>query len=253
MGDELANGIERAVFGPVGRNDIDTWVGKHVRARLGLTMASVVFRSGRLAAVYGAVLSDGREVAGKVHRRPVDEAYRGFLIGDLRGTEGIIDDFAVEADDDWADDGVALLCSAWPALAGRGAERLRVVTAAADKPKVAMLRALSLEPVEQWWVKPVDPAATPPASGRVEGSGFSGILGPAPPVYDPGGPVLLVERVADGTRAAAIEEGATASGAVLAIVSVRIGAEREAELRDAAFTVASAWYLGQPSVPTAPA
>ena len=75
MGDELANGIERAVFGPVGRNDIDTWVGKHVRARLGVTMASVVFRSGRLAAVYGAVLSDGREVAVKVHRRPVDQAY----------------------------------------------------------------------------------------------------------------------------------------------------------------------------------
>ena len=177
---------------------------------------------------------------------------RGFLIADLRGTEGVIDDFAVEADDDWAEDGVALLCSAWPALAARGAETLRVVIAAADEPKAAMLWALSLEPVEQWWVKPVDPAATPAASGRVEGSGFSGILGPAPPVYDPGGPVLLVDRVADGTKAAAIEEGATASGAVLAIVPVRVGAEREAELRDAAFTVASAWFLGQPSVPTAP-
>jgi hypothetical protein len=203
----------------------------------------------------GATEGHASFLVGKVSRGGAValRADRGFLIGDLRGTEGVIDDFAVEADDDWADDGVALLCSAWPALAGGGAERLRVVTAAADEPKVAMLRALSLEPAEQWWVKPVDPAGTPAASGRVEGSGFSGILGPAPPVYDPGGPVLLVDRVAEGTTAAAIEDGAAAVGAVLAIIPVRVGAEREAELRGAAFTVASAWYLGQPSVPTAPA
>ncbi len=68
---------------------------------------------------------------------------RGFLIGDLRGAEGLIDDFAVEADDDWALHGAALLCSAWPALVNRGAERLRVVSAPADEPKVAMLRASS--------------------------------------------------------------------------------------------------------------
>jgi hypothetical protein len=176
---------------------------------------------------------------------------RGFLIGDLRGAEGLIDDFAVEADDDWAIAGAALLCSAWPALANRGAERLRVVTAAADEPKVAILRASSLEPVEQWWVKPVDPSGPPAASGRVEGSGFSGLLGPAPPVYDPGGPVLLVDRVTDGTGTAAIEEGAAALGAVLAVLSVPVGADREAELREAMFTVASAWYVGQPKVPTA--
>ena len=63
-----------------------------------------------------------------------------------------------------------------------GLEQLRVVTAAADEPKVAMLRGLSLKPVEQWWVKPVDPSGTTAASGRVEGSGF-GIVGPAPPVF----------------------------------------------------------------------
>ena len=173
---------------------------------------------------------------------------RGFLIGDLRGAEGLIDDFAVEADDEWARHGTALLFSAWSALASGGAERLRVVTAAADEPKVAVLRASSLEPVEQWWVKPVDPSGTPVASGRVEGSGFSGFLGPAPPVYDPGGPVLLVDRVTDGTRTAAIEEGAVALGAVLVVLPVPVGADREAELRAATFTVASAWYVGQPKV-----
>ncbi len=84
----------------------------------------------------------------------------------------------------------------------------------------------------------------------VEGSGFSGFLGPAPPVYDPGGPVLLVDRVTDGTGTAAIEEGAAALGAVLAVLPVPVGADREAELRAATFTVASAWYVGQPTVPT---
>ncbi len=176
---------------------------------------------------------------------------RGFLIGESRGREGFIDDFAVEADRDWADDGAVLLCSAWPVLAQQGAETLRVVTASADEPKVALLRACSLEPVEQWWVKPLAPGGTLVATGRVEGSGFSGILGPAPPVYDPGGPVVLVDRVVHGTRVAAIEEEAAALGGVLAVIPVRVGDEREAELHDAAFTVSSAWYVGQPEVPTA--
>jgi hypothetical protein len=34
--DELVSGVERAVFGPVGRDDMDIWVGNHVRARLGV-------------------------------------------------------------------------------------------------------------------------------------------------------------------------------------------------------------------------
>ena len=175
---------------------------------------------------------------------------RGFLIGEERRREGFIDDFAVEADGDWANDGADLLCSAWPLLAARGAATLRVVTAAADEPKVAMLRACSLEPVEQWWVKPVEPSGTPGTTGRVDARGFSGILGPAPPVYDPGGPVVLVDQLTAGTRVAAIEQGAAALGAVLAIVPVPVGDGREAELQDATFTVSSAWYVGQPREPT---
>jgi hypothetical protein len=80
LGNELVSGAERAVFGPMGRDDIDTWVGQHVRARLGAPISGFVFRSGRVAAVYGAVLDDGRRVAVKVHRGPVNVAYLSAAI-----------------------------------------------------------------------------------------------------------------------------------------------------------------------------
>ena len=42
------------MFGGVGRDAIDNWLSRHVRARLGSDVSRVVFRSGRIAAVYGA-------------------------------------------------------------------------------------------------------------------------------------------------------------------------------------------------------
>ncbi|MBV9578032.1 MAG: phosphotransferase [Chloroflexi bacterium] len=69
------SGIERVLFGPVGRDGIDDWLTAHLRTRLGSDLSQVVFRSGRLAAVYGAALGDGRLVAVKVHRPPVHLAY----------------------------------------------------------------------------------------------------------------------------------------------------------------------------------
>ena len=65
MDDELASGIERAVFGAVGRDNIDGWLSRHLRTRLGIDLSRIMFRSGRIAAVYGAALSDGRQVAVK--------------------------------------------------------------------------------------------------------------------------------------------------------------------------------------------
>src|ERR671933_24871 len=66
-------GIERAVFGDGVRDgDVAVWLDEHLRARLGSGLARVLFRSGRVAVVCGAVLADGRHVAVKVHRRGVD-------------------------------------------------------------------------------------------------------------------------------------------------------------------------------------
>ena len=45
MDDELASGIERAVFGAIGRDNIDGWLSRHLRTRLGSDLSRVVFSS----------------------------------------------------------------------------------------------------------------------------------------------------------------------------------------------------------------
>jgi Ser/Thr protein kinase RdoA (MazF antagonist) len=65
-------GLERAVFGPATRAGIDRWVVGTAADALGRPVADMVFRSGRIDAVYGLRLVDGGEVVLKVHRAPVD-------------------------------------------------------------------------------------------------------------------------------------------------------------------------------------
>jgi hypothetical protein len=68
VGAATVEGIERAVFGEVPEAAVDAWLDRHLRARLGTGLAGVLFRSGRVSAVYGLRLDDGRDVALKVHR-----------------------------------------------------------------------------------------------------------------------------------------------------------------------------------------
>lgn len=171
----------------------------------------------------------------------------GFIIAQRRASEGFVDDFAVDRDGTWDDDGAALLLTASQRLAAAGAlAQVRVVTAHADKPKASMLASLSLQVVERWWVREVKPAAQPGKPGRVNGTGFSGIFGPAPPVYDPGGPVLLADRLADDADIAMVEHEAAELGSVLAIVPAAPGSARSTSLRQRDWSVASDWYLGWP-------
>ncbi len=194
----------------------------------------------------------------------------GFIVGQRRAGEGFVDDFAVDAEGSWDTDGAELLRAIWQRLAAEGGfGALRVVTAHADEDKSRMLARLSLELADQWWVRKLRPAPQPgPAPGplasqphsasqpgpvrpprpatRVDGAGFSGILGPAPPVYDPGGPVLLVEHLAEDADLAAIEAETAGLGAVLLIVPAAPG-QPPAGLDRPGWSVASDWYLGQPA------
>ncbi|HEY2175426.1 MAG TPA: hypothetical protein VGH85_16595 [Mycobacteriales bacterium] len=77
--DNEASGIERAVFGTGKRDQIDDWLARHLRARLGVDLSRILLRTGRIAAVYGGALSDGRQVAIKVHRDPADLPYLGAV------------------------------------------------------------------------------------------------------------------------------------------------------------------------------
>ncbi|GLV60611.1 hypothetical protein KDH_74300 [Dictyobacter sp. S3.2.2.5] len=64
----IVEGIERAVFGEVTADDVAAWIDQHVRNRLTLGVRAVLFRTGRLAAVYGLQLTNGSKIVAKVHR-----------------------------------------------------------------------------------------------------------------------------------------------------------------------------------------
>lgn len=149
-----------------------------------------------------------------------------------------LDDFFV-AGGAWAEVGGPLL----ERIAAE-AKRLVVVAAHADRAKCALLEALGFACAASWWVLPVEPAPgePPPLDG------IDAVTGPAPPVYDPGGPTALATRVEPGDAAglvATFTRWSAASGAVLAIVAAR---SADAELADAlattGFSRASDWYVG---------
>lgn len=73
--EEVVDGIQRATFGLVLQHQVDVWLDRYLRDQVGSGLHQVLFRSGRVAAVYGCRLDDGRDVALKVHRRGADLAH----------------------------------------------------------------------------------------------------------------------------------------------------------------------------------
>jgi hypothetical protein len=65
---KVVEGIERAIFGEVTADDITGWLDQLVYCRLSLGVRTVLFRAGRLAAVYGLQLSDGTQIVAKIYR-----------------------------------------------------------------------------------------------------------------------------------------------------------------------------------------
>ena len=61
-------GIERAIFGEVTADDVTQWLDEHVYHRLTLGVQAVLFRAGRLSAVYGLELTNGTQIVAKVYR-----------------------------------------------------------------------------------------------------------------------------------------------------------------------------------------
>jgi hypothetical protein len=140
----------------------------------------------------------------------------GFLFGEnLSGVQTIVDDMAMESPDAWMTDGVELLRAA-EAL-GRP---LRFVCPLFERERAQAAKALGLDLVETWWHLDL-PASGAPSLGSEDVScdGGVGRLVVAPPIYDPGGPVLMVTR-ADHERALAlVEEKAARAGATVSVVS----------------------------------
>lgn len=140
----------------------------------------------------------------------------GFILGSPQEGRFLVDDFAVEQDAQWATEGRALLLAAWQ-RARTQTKVLRVVTARRDAPKRLMLTQLGLTPHARWWVKALTPTGPTAPAGAITLGDVQARLVPAPPVYDPGGPVCLLGDL-PAAQAASAAQRAAAAGAVLAVV-----------------------------------
>ena len=154
----------------------------------------------------------------------------GYLLATNLGDHVLVDDFVVTPDEHWPAEGVALL----EHVRGESG-RLRVVVPAVERARLEAVQAVGLSPVETWWHRDLDGADPWPsdadsdddAAADVEVDGARGRLRPAPPVYDPGGPVLLVTELESIDALARIEEAAAARGARVAVVTTLRSADRD--------------------------
>ena len=69
---EQISDTERAVHGAVTSSELRAFLDRWVQSRLGSPISDVRFRAGRIDAVWGVELQDGRDVVIKAHRTPVD-------------------------------------------------------------------------------------------------------------------------------------------------------------------------------------
>jgi hypothetical protein len=161
----------------------------------------------------------------------------GFLFGFPQAGTTIVDDMVMADEDAWPDQGLALLRHA-----GQG-RRLRFVCPVPEQRRAETARAAGLGLAESWWHRDIEPTARAGGDADLSVGGAEGKLVPAPAVYAPGGPVLLVTRLPDAAGLAAIERAAAARGATVCVVSVRPG-QPSALLEDAGYRRTTDYYGG---------
>ena len=129
------------------------------------------------------------------------EAFRtdtSILIAAPRGEGWLVDDAHVPGSAWVTGDGPCL----WNALDGvahRARVRLVCPTYEEDKAEFALAVGLSL--AESWWLLELPNVSGGDAGLQVELAGAEAITVAAPPVYDPGGPVLFLPAVSDARAA----------------------------------------------------
>lgn len=142
----------------------------------------------------------------------------GYLIAIPGDSVWTVDDAEVSAAGRWMTDGVQLLEHARQFCGG-----LRFVVPVAETHRMDAARHVGLEAVEQWWHRDLpirgitdDRANEGPA---ITADGAAGQLVPAPAIYDPGGPVLLVTEVHSAESLDRLESEAIRCGAAVSVVS----------------------------------
>lgn len=143
----------------------------------------------------------------------------GFVFAAPRGELLDVDDMALDDDDLWPDDGSALLRS----VVERG--DLRFVCPVPEPVRRQTAIDLGMVLAESWWHRDLASTSSDTAgSGAViEVQGASGRLVEAPPVYAPGGHLLLTFDVESARALTAIEVAASAGGAVVTVVPHKPG------------------------------
>jgi hypothetical protein len=139
----------------------------------------------------------------------------GFVFAARSGEMLVIDDMALDDDHLWPEDGTILLRSVFE----HG--NLRFVCPVPELARTRTALDLGMTLGEAWWHRdlPAVVSATAVVDPSVRVDGAAGRLVEAPPIYAPGGPVLLVFEVDSGASLAAIEGAAAAEGAVVSVVS----------------------------------
>lgn len=141
---------------------------------------------------------------------------QGFVIGTPGRDRIVIDDMALEDESLWPTDGDVLLRRA--AMSAP----LRVVCPLPETARRTAVTRLGLSVAETWWHRDIDPEPTSDGQNednRLAVDGADAILVPAPPVYAPGGPVVLVRTVASVAALHAVEQAAGRRGGVVSVVS----------------------------------
>jgi hypothetical protein len=115
-----------------------------------------------------------------------------------------------------------------------------VLSARKDEPKRAMLHNLGYRRGASWWVHPVQAVEGVPPTLRDPDP----VVGPAPPVYDPGGLTALALEMRDPADVPTFDQWASASNAILAIVPARSSdTTLEQALSHAGYEPASDWFI----------
>jgi hypothetical protein len=152
---------------------------------------------------------------------------QGFVVGVPDRGRMVIDDMALEDDALWPTDGDVLLRQA--ARSGP----LRVVCPVPEASRRTAVANLGLSVVETWWHRDLKPDPAPARTSgetRLVVGGAEARLLSAPPVYAPGGPVLLIATVATASALGAIERAARRRGSVVAVVSQQPDDQATADL-----------------------
>jgi hypothetical protein len=164
--------------------------------------------------------------ADQVHRRFLESVLGrgvvGFRTDDSvmiaapgRGGSWTVDDASVGGDQ-WAGDG-QLLWNAVCAAIGGGQVRLVCPAPEPERRRFAEEQGLRLR--TSWWHATVGAAGRARSDGRPDVDGATATLVPAPPIYDPGGPILFLTDVRDASRAlASAREEAARLGAPVVVV-----------------------------------